>query len=79
VKLRILLSRIAEKEGIEVSNEDLSKAAYSVATQRRQKLDDYVKELQKDSAQLRQLQRQVLSVKTVNRIAERAVRKIISQ
>jgi trigger factor len=79
VKLRILLSRIAEKEGIEVSNEDLSKAAYSVATQRRQKLDDYVKELQKDSAQLRQLQRQVLTVKTVNRIAEKAVRKIISQ
>lgn len=79
IKLRILYSRIAEKEGIEVSNEDLSRAAYSVAQQRGQKIEDFVKELRKDSAQMRELQQQVLGVKAVSLIAEKSVRTTISQ
>lgn len=79
IKLRILIGRIAEKEGISVENEDLSRAAYSVARQRRIKVEDYVKELRKDSEQLRDLQQQVLAVKTIERIAQKAVRTTISE
>lgn len=77
-KLSIILSRIAKKEGIELSNEDLSRAAYSVATQRRQKVDEFVKELQKDSEQMREFQVQVLMAKTAEFIMEKSVTKIVS-
>lgn len=65
VKLQIVLSRIAKKEEIQVENEDLSRAVYSMAMQRRQKPEDLAKELRKDREQLMHLQRQILFAKTL--------------
>lgn len=72
VKLQILLARIAEKEGITVENEDLSRAVYSMAMQRRQRPEDLAKELSKDRSQVMQLQRQVLFGKTLDMILQEA-------
>ena len=66
VKLQIVLSKIAEKEEIRVENEDLSRAVYSMAMQRRQKPEDLAKELRNDRDQLLQLQRQILFAKTLD-------------
>jgi hypothetical protein len=49
-----------------------------VATQRRQKVDEFVKELQKDSEQMREFQVQVLMAKTAEFIMEKSVTKIVS-
>jgi trigger factor len=65
VKLQIILARIARKEEVSVENEDLSRAVYSMAMQRRQKPEDLAKELRKDRSQLMDLQRQILFAKTL--------------
>lgn len=72
VKLQILLARIAGQEGIEVENEDLSRAVYSLAMQRRQRPEDVAKELGKDRSQVLQLQRQVLFGKTLDFILQQS-------
>ena len=56
----------AEKEEIQVENEDLSRAIYSMAMQRRQKPEELAKELRKDREQLMHLQRQILFAKTLD-------------
>ena len=66
VKLQIILNRIAEKEGITVENEDLSRAVYTLAMQQRQKPEDLAKELRKDRNRVIQLQRQILFAKTLD-------------
>ena len=66
VKLQIVLNRIARKEEVTVENEDLSRAVYSMAMQRRQKPEDLAKELRKDRSQLLNLQRQILFAKTLD-------------
>ena len=48
-----------------MENEDLSRAVYSMAMQRRQKPEDLAKELRKDRSQLMHLQRQILFAKTL--------------
>jgi trigger factor len=73
VKLQLLLNRIAKEEAVEVSNEDLSRAVYSIAMQQRQRPEDLAKELRKDRSQVVQLQRQILFSKTLEKVAETAV------
>jgi hypothetical protein len=55
-----------------VENEDLSRAVYSMAMQRRQRPEDLAKELSKDRSQVMQLQRQVLFGKTLDMILQEA-------
>lgn len=72
VKLQIILNKIAQKEEVTVENEDLSRAVYSMAMQRRQKPEDLAKELRKDRGQLMQLQRQILFAKTLEVLLKEA-------
>lgn len=78
VKLHLIFSRIAEKENIELSNEDMTRAIYAIASQQKQKVEDIVKDIKKDPERLRELQLQVLLAKTSELVAEKAVEKIIS-
>ncbi len=57
---------IATDEKIEVSNEDLSRAVYNMAMQKRQKPEDIAKEFRKDRSRLVSLQRQILFSKTLD-------------
>ena len=52
IKLTITLGRIAEKEKVEVSNEDLAQAATREAMMLRKDPSEYVKELSQDRARL---------------------------
>lgn len=72
VKLQIMLHRIAEKEKIEVSQDDLQRAVYTAAMQSRQSPDDFVKELRKDRGRVMQMQRQILFGKTLDLLAKEA-------
>jgi trigger factor len=72
LKLQFILSKIAEKEGIEVSQEDLQRAILMTAQQRRMSPDDFVKELRKDQNQIRSMQRQILLGKSLDFVVGKA-------
>ena len=76
VKIGIILGRIAEKEKVEVSNEDLAQAATREAMSRRVDPQAYVKELTADRARLSRLQRDVLHDKTIDLIAGKCTEKV---
>ena len=76
VKIGIILGRIAEKEEIQVSNEDLAQAATREAMSRRVDPQAYVKELTADRARVSRLQRDVLHDKTIDMIAGKSTEKI---
>jgi len=65
VKLQLILQQIAEKESIEVSQEDLSRFVLNQAYQSGQKPDALVKELRKNQDQLQAAQQSVLFDKTL--------------
>ena len=76
VKIGIVLGRIAEKEEVKVSNEDLAQAATREAMSRRVDPQAYVKELTADRARLSRLQRDVLHDKTIDLIAGKCTEKV---
>lgn len=71
-KVNFILLRIAEKENIKVSNDDLSRAIMMEATRTRQRPDAIVKELQADRDRLLDLQRSLLLSKTIDFVCDQA-------
>lgn len=65
VKLQLIIEQVAEKEEIEVTDQDMSQFIFSQAYQSGQKPDQFVKELKKDQNRLRSAQRSVLFDKTL--------------
>jgi trigger factor len=76
VKIGIVLGRIAEKEEVKVSNEDLAQAATREAMSRRVDPQAYIKELTADRARMSRLQRDVLHDKTIDLIAGKSTDKV---
>ena len=72
IKLRIILSRVAEKEKIEVSREELSQAIATQAMMAGTDPREHFKEMQQDRAKLAHLQQQVLFDKTLALLTEKA-------
>jgi trigger factor len=76
VKLTLVLSKIAEKEKVDVSNEDLARAATQEAMMMRKEPAAYVKELSQNRQQLQRLRQDILHDKTLNLVANKAKEKI---
>jgi len=76
VKITITLSRIAELEKVEVSNEDLAQAATREAMMMRTDPQAYVKELSQDQARISRLRQDVLHDKTLELVANKAKEKV---
>ena len=72
VKLRITLGRVAEKEKIEVTREELTQVIATQAMMSGIDPREHFKELQKDRARLAALQQQVLFDKTLALLTEKA-------
>jgi len=72
-KINFILQRIAEKEAIKVTNDDISRAIMVQATQSRQRPDAIVKELQSNRERLQELQRSILLSKTMDFLSTTAV------
>ena len=76
VKLTLILSKIAEKEKVEVNNEDLARAASQEAMMMRKDPTAYIKELSKDRRQLQRLRQDILHDKTLDLVANKIKEKI---
>ncbi len=72
VKLQLILSQIAEKEGITVTDEDMSRFIMQRAYQSGQKPDAIVKDLRKDQEQVRRIQSSLLYDKTLEFLVDQA-------
>ncbi|MGF1484099.1 MAG: trigger factor [Opitutales bacterium] len=72
VRGQFVLLRIAEKEKIELQNEDLNQAIMQQAMATRQRPEDLVRDLKKDRNRLNELQRQVLLSKVLTWVSEQA-------
>ena len=72
VKLQLILSQIAEKEAIEVSDQDMTQFVVSQAYQSGQKPAQFVKELKKDQNRLRIARQSVLFDKTLEFLCDEA-------
>jgi trigger factor len=71
VKLNLLMERIAEKEGIRVSEQELNARLVFLAGQYKMPPDKFVKELEK-GAGIYEIHRQILNEKVVDFLAENA-------
>ncbi|HCJ12527.1 MAG: trigger factor [Verrucomicrobia bacterium GWF2_51_19] len=71
-KVYVLLEKIAEKEKVEVAQQDLTRAIYSEAIRRRTTPDKYIKELKKDRRRVDDLQRKIRYSKTIDLILKEA-------
>lgn len=76
VKLTLILGKIAEKEKVDVNNEDLARAASQEAMMMRKDPTTYIKELSKDRRQLHRLRQDILHDKTLDLVADKAKEKI---
>lgn len=72
VKLQLVLVRVAQAEKIEVTEEDMSNALYTIANSQRRPIDDIVNELRQDRNRVITLQRQILFSKTLDFLLEKA-------
>jgi len=72
VKLQLILGKIAEKESIEVGDQEFSRYIMMQAYQSGQKPDDLVKELRKDQGRIAQLQASLLYDKTLEFLIDQA-------
>ena len=77
VKLTLILAKIAEKEKVDVSNEDLARAASQEAMMMRKDPTTYIKELSKDRRQLHRLRQDILHDKTLDLVANKTKEKIV--
>ncbi len=69
---QFVLLRIAQKEKIELTNDDLNSAIMQMAMQTRQRPEDIVRDLKKDRNRLNDLQRQILLQKTLSWVSDQA-------
>ena len=76
VKISLVLSRIAEKEKVDVSNEDMAQAATREAMMMRVDPQEYVKELSQDRARIHRLRQDILQDKTLELVASKGKEKI---
>ena len=76
VKISLVLGRIAEKEKMEVTNEDLAQAATREAMMMRVDPQTYVKELSQDRARINRLRQDILHDKTLELVASKGKEKI---
>ena len=72
VKIQILLLKIAEKESIEIHNDDMQRHIVQEASAQRISPEEFVKELQKDRARVLRLQRNVRFNKTLDLLVKEA-------
>jgi trigger factor len=72
VKLQLILAKIAEKEKIEVKNEDLNAYLYREASRSGQKPDKLAKVLASDREQLRSVQQSIIFDKAVDFLVSKA-------
>ena len=72
VKLTIILSKIAVKEKIEVSNEDLARAATQEAMMQRKDPTAYIKDISQNRQQLHRLRQDILHDKALELVANKA-------
>ncbi len=72
VKLQLILGQIAEKESIEVKDEDLSRYLVNRAYQTGQKPEALAKELRKDQDQVRRIRSSLLHDKTLEFLIDQA-------
>lgn len=77
LKSRLILTKIAEKEKIQVENEDFSRMIMMEAQQSGQKPDKLVKELRKDQNRVNQMRRDIVLGKTMDLLLEKAEREIV--
>ena len=71
MKLTLILGKIAEKEKVEVNNEDLARAATQEAMMMIKDPTAYIKELSKDRRQLHRLRQDILHDKTLDLVASK--------
>ena len=76
VKISLVLGRIAEKEKVDVSNEDMAQAATREAMMMRIDPQEYVKELSQDRARIHRLRQDILQDKTLELVASKGKEKI---
>jgi trigger factor len=72
VKLQLILAKIAEKEKIEVTNDDLNNYLYRESTRSGQKPDKLAKTLASDRDQLRNVQQSIIFDKAVDFLVSNA-------
>ena len=72
VKMQLILAKIAEKEKIEVTNEDLNNYLYREAQRSGQKPDKLAKTLATDREQLRSVQQSIIFDKAVDFLVSKA-------
>jgi trigger factor len=72
VKLQLILAKIAEKEKIEVTNDDLNRYLYREASRTGQKPDKLAKTLASDRDQLRSVQQSIIFDKSVDFLVSKA-------
>lgn len=76
VKISLVLGRIAEREKVDVSNEDMAQAATREAMMMRVDPQEYVKELSQDRARIHRLRQDILQDKTLELVASKGKEKI---
>lgn len=72
VKLDLILDEIADREKVEVNEEDMSNFLYSYAMQARRSPEEIVKELRQDRGRVMDIQRNIRRSKAVGRVVELA-------
>ena len=72
VKMQLILSKIAEKESIEVTNDDLNQFIYRESNRSNQKPDKLAKTLAADREQLRSVQQSIIFDKAVDFLVSKA-------
>ncbi len=76
VKISLVLGRIAEKEKMDVTNEDLAQAATREAMMMRVDPQTFVKELSQDRARINRLRQDILHDKTLELVASKGKEKV---
>ena len=74
IKSRMILTKIAEKEKIQVENEDFSRMIMMEAQQSGQNPSKLVKELRKDQSRINNMRREIILGKTMDLLLEKAER-----
>lgn len=77
LKSRLILTKIAEKEKVQVENEDFSRMIMMEAQQSGQNPEKLVKELRKDQNRVNQMRRDIILGKTMDLLLEKAERETV--
>ncbi|HEY1107145.1 MAG TPA: trigger factor [Opitutaceae bacterium] len=72
VKLQLILAKLAEKENLQVTNDDLNEFVYREAARSGQKIEKLIKTLQNDRDALRSIQQNIVFDKAVDFLVSKA-------